>query len=435
MNTLPPLLTIPKEESYFYFLRLMRKNMIQFVNKLACHGDFVRVPLGPFSLYFVNDPEAIRELMVTHANKFNKPSSIKRAAKSLFGENLFTSDGELWRKLRKVVTPAFHHRLLQTYSETMVANTKQVISHWQDGEVLDVPQEMMDLTLSTTTTTLYGKEINSRETGDAIVRFIELFNDRISSLFPVPTWIPTAKNREIKRTLQVGINLLQPMIDEKRNTPEKGSDVLSMLLEAQQHHKDITITDQQIYNEISNLFAAGYEVIPHTLAFTLYLIAQHPDVEELLLQEIDQSNFNEIFPELPYLEMVIKESMRLLPVTTVLARQATEDIDIWGFRIKKNSTVLISPWTLHRHQDYFDPQRFNSKAAINKYAYMPFGMGPRICIGKAFAMQQLKINLAIMLKDFRFTTLSNYIFEPVFRFNTRPNNGLPMRIHTRHCKQ
>lgn len=430
--------------SMFAHLREMRSDMITYLEHLAKQGDFLRIRLGPVSAYFVNHPDYVREVLVTQAHKSQKPFGVKQAARALFGENLFTSDGEVWRVLRAAQQPAFHAQRVNTYGAMMAAHTIQMVERWRTDQVIDLPQQMMDLTLGITTKALFNVDLRGEEAGQAIIRFIELFNERIAAPVPIPGWLPTPRNREMKRLIGVADALLQPIIEERRATGEDKGDVLSMLLLAQKEDKTGILTDHQVRNEINNLFAAGYEVTGNTLAFTLYLLAQHPAVEATLLQELDTVLGDRPvtvgdLAQLPYLEMVIKESMRLLPVTTVVARQSVETIHLDPYVIPKHQTVLVAPWTLHRHPAYFpdplqfDPDRFNAKRreAIHKHAYIPFVTGPRICLGNAFALLQLKINVATILQRYHLTVASDYHFEPCFRFNTRPKNGLPMVVHSR----
>lgn len=430
--------------SPFYHLKALRSNTLAYLETLAAHGDFVRIPLGLSSFYLANHPDYVREIMVTQAAKFHKPFNVKYAVKALIGYNLFSSDGEEWRTLRKAMQPAFHTQRIQAYTETMVAQTEALIAEWRDGETVDIPAAMMSLTMGITTRTLFDADVRDSEAGEAILRFLELFNKRITSL-PMPGWLPTPMNREMKRLIAVGDRLLLPLIEERRKSGVDHGDLLSMLLLAQREDTSGVLTDHQVRNEILNLFAAGYEVVAYTAAFTLYLVARHPDVARRLYAEIDTAlggrrlTFDDL-PRLPYLEQVIKESMRLLPVTTMVARRAVDHAEVNGQTIRKGQTVLVAPWTLHRRADIFadpdrfDPDRFSParEAEIPKHAYIPFATGPRICIGNAFAMLQLRANLATLLANFRLELPRDYVFEPMYRFNTRPKNGLPMIAHKRN---
>ncbi|GAA6623446.1 cytochrome P450 [Scytonema sp. NUACC26] len=436
--------TTPEGKTNRGHMGAMREDMIRYLEHLAGQGNFLRIPLGFLgSAYFVNSPDLVQEILLKQSKKFQKPFTIKYTAKEFFGENLFTSDGELWQALRATIQPAFHAQRINAYADTMVNYTKAMVSQWQPGQVIDIPKAMMDLTLGITTKALFGQDLRDDVAGQAIIRFIELFSQRISGL-PVPAWLPIPSNWEIKRLIAVGERHLSPLIAERRKSSEKHDDVLSVLIQAQAVDTTGLLSDRQIRNEVTNLFAAGYEVTAHTLAFTLYLISQHPEVEARLLEEIDRVLGQRAFAtsdleQMPYLEMVLKESMRLLPVTTVVSRQAVENVVLQGYTLPKNSVVLIAPWTLHRSPEYFpnpldfNPERFHRdrQDKIPKFAYLPFSGGPRICIGNAFAMMQMRINLATILQNYRLAIAPGYQFETFYRFNTRLKNGLPMTVIVR----
>jgi cytochrome P450 len=434
----------PAGQTHRGHLRALREDTITYIEHLARQGDFLRISFGLLgSAYFVNIPDLVQEILLKQARKFHKPFIVKYTAKEFFGENLFTSDEQLWQVLRAAIQPAFHAQRINAYASLMVDYSKVMVSQWQPGQVIDIPQAMMDLTLGITTKALFGRDLRDETEGQAIVRFIELFSQRLNG-FPIPSWVPIPSNWEIKRLIAASDRFFSPLIEERRQSVEEHNDVLSMLIEAQAADTTGLLTNQQIRNEVMNLFAAGYEVTAHTLAFTLYLISQHPDVEARLLEEIDRVIGQRAITipdleQMPYLEMVLKESMRLLPVTTLLSRQAVESVVLNGYTLPKNSLVLIAPWTLHRCPEYFpnplgfDPERFHPerKDKIPKFAYLPFSAGSRICIGNAFAMMQMRINLATILQDYRLTVAPEYQFEPFYSFNTRPKNGLPMTVEVR----
>lgn len=420
--------------------RAMRQNMIGYLETLAQQGDFLKIPLGLSTGYYLNHPDDIREVLVRQAQFFHKPFTVKYAAKGLFGENLFTADGRLWEVVRQTLQPAFQSQQIKDHAEIMIQATTEMVKQWQSGQTLEMCQAMMDLTMGITSQAFFGVDLRNQKAARGLVRFIELFNQRISGL-PVPGWLPLPSTLEMKRHIAETKQLLTPLIAERRNAKTAYTDILAMLVNAQAADTTSLITEHQVRNEVMNLFAAGYEVTANSLAFALYLIHQHPAIEAQLRSEINQVlghrliTFDDL-AQMPYLDCVLKESMRLLPVTTVFARQSIQNVS-WADRsISKNALVLISPWTVHRRADIFadplifNPDRFASsdRSQIHKFAYLPFSGGSRICIGQAFAMTQMRINLATILQHYRLSTAPDYKLEPYFSFNTRPKDGLPMQI-------
>jgi len=439
-----PIAQLPPGTNASNHRQAMQQDMIGYVEHIATQGDLVRIPLlGPVYGYFLNDPDLIRVVLVTDADRYHKPSNVKNAAKSMKIENVFTTDGEVWQALRKVMQPAFHTRRINKYAAIMATYSEEMVARWQNGAQLDSPAEMMDLTLGITTRALFGADMRGQEAAAAIVRFIELFYGRISSL-PIPGWLPTAANREMRRQLDIIEAWLSPIIAERKTQDAPSDDVLSLLIEAQKVDKSGVLTDHQVRTEVMNLFAAGYEVVAHTLAFTLYLVAQHPAVEERILAELDavlegQPVTLETANRLHYLDLVIKESMRLLPVTTVLTRQSAMPVQLAGYNLPKNRLIFFAPWALHRDAGHFPeplafmPERFDPEHGhpIPKYAYLPFGGGPRICLGNAFALLQMKINLATIWQHAHLEVAPGYELQPHYAFNTRPKEGLPMIVTCR----
>ena len=439
-----PIAQLPPGSHASNHRQAMQQDMIGYVEHMATQGDLVRIPLlGPIAGYFLNDPDLIRAVLVTDADSYHKPANVKNAARSMNIENVFTADGEVWQALRKVMQPAFHTRRINNYAAIMAATSEAMVARWQNDELLEIPAEMMDLTLGITTRALFGADMRGQEAAAAIVRFIELFYQRISSL-PIPGRLPTAANREMKRQLAVIEAWLSPMIARRKAQEEASDDVLSLLIEAQKVDTSGVLTDHQVRTEVMNLFVAGYEVVAHTLAFTLYLVAQHPAVEERILGELDavldgRPVTLEVANRLHYLDLVIKESMRLLPVTTVLTRQTATSVHLGGYNLPKNRLIFFAPWALHRDARYFPeplafkPERFDPQDGqpVPKYAYLPFGGGPRICLGNAFAMLQMKINLATIWQHAHLAVPPGYDFQPHYAFNTRPKGGLPMIVTCR----
>ncbi len=419
--------------------KALREDTLGYIEHIAGQGDFLKIPFPLVPTYFVNHPDLIQEVMVKQSRSFHKPFGIKYTANQFFGDNLFTSDGELWKTLRSTLQPGFSVPRLQSYAQTVIGYTQKIMDRWQPGETVEITDAMMEVTLRSTTQCFFGLDLYSSQSGENLLRFIELFFKRISS-FPVPAWIPIPSNREIKKLLKDRNDFFLPLIQERRISGEDKGDILSMLVKGQTADTTGLITDMQVCNEVSNLFAAGYEVTAYSLAFTLYLLDQYPKVEARLRHEIDRvlgtrTITVEDLEKMPYLEQVLQESMRLLPVIAVVGRQAIEPITIQGHPLPKNSSIIVSPWTLHRRADIypepltFKPDRF-ADHNISKSAYIPFSGGPRACIGQGFAMMQMRINLAMILQRYRLSLPSDYVFKPIFNFNTRPKNGLPMILQT-----
>ena len=440
----PPLATTPSGTTKGH-AKALQQDTLGCVEHWGHQGDFLQVSLPFVPGYFINHPDLIQEVMVRKSRSFHKLFGVKYTANQLFGDNLFTSDGELWKLLRATLQPCFSLDRLRDYSSTMVDYSHQIMADWKAGDQVDFCAAMGEVTLRTSSRCFFGVDLYSAQAGENLLRFIELFAKRISSI-PVPAWVPIPSNLELKRLIRDLNQFFLPIIEERRQSGEDLGDVMSMLIQAQTADTTGKITDQQVCNEVSNLFAAGYELIAYSLAFTFYLISQHSEVEARLMSEIEQVLGNrevtvEDLDRMPYLEQVLQESMRLLPGSALLVRQAIEPVTIGEYDLPKNSMVLISPWALHRRADLypeplqFDPDRFSevrqAEHPIPHFSHLTFAAGPRACIGKAFAMMQMRINLAMILQRFKLTPIEGYEFEPMFQFNTRPKNGMPMQLHSR----
>lgn len=441
-----PQASAPQGKSFLYHLRAPQQDMMGYLEHLASFGDIVQIGFLP--AYFVNHPDYVQQVLVTQASKFHKPNNVKRALKGLVDDNLFSADDAVWRTLRKAIQPGFHMQRIGSYLDTMVDYTQRTVARWEDQQRVDMIADLMDLTLATTNKALFnmdlGEDEETKVIGDAVLQFLDHFTDRLTAPMPTPFWIPTPANQEMKRLVEVAEDLVTPIIEAHRASGEDKGDLISMLLQAQANDDTGILTDEQIVKEVHNLAAAGYEVTTFSMAFMLYLVATHPEVEAKLLAELDNVLGDkpltmETLSQLSYNEQVVKEALRLLPVTTVVSRQAVEAVEFNGYSIPKGAQVLVSPWTLHRRDDIypqpeqFDPERFSAENedAIPKHGYIPFSTGPRICIGNAFATLQMRAMLATIYQHYRLRVPEDYQMEYLWRFNMRPQNGLPMLLESR----
>jgi cytochrome P450 len=442
MSPVIPTASAPQGKAFWHHLRAFNQDLIGYLAHLTDQAPLLHVPLGP--IYIANHPDTVREVLVTKAKSFHKPQSIKRAVAGIVGTNVFASDGETWRVLRQALQPAFHMQRLDNYTTIMVDYTQEMLATWDAEDTVTFPDAAMDLTLAITTQALFSRDLRNQRMGDYMLEFFDLFNAKATAPITAPAWVPTPTNRRLRFLVDEVNAFLDPIIQERKTSGDDHGDLLSFLLEAQRQDTSGILTDAQVRNEVTDLFAAGYENVAHQLTFALYLIAKHPDVADKLYEEIDRVLGDKpitmaTYKHLPYLGQVLDESLRLLPAATVLGRDAVEDVEIGGYTIPAGSSVLVAPWALHRREEFFpDPERFDPDRfaeeraqAIPKHAYIPFAAGPRVCLGSNFAMMQMRVNLATMLQQYRFSVPDDYEMVPVFRFNTRPRDPLPVRVQAR----
>ncbi len=432
----------PPGPSLGYLLRHARElsaDPLQAFALFASYGDIAFVRLGSQPTYFINHPDLVRQVLVTQASHFQKSALLKRIFEDSVGNNIFTGDGEFWKRQRQLMQPAFHTQRIGAYSGIMVNHARQLVSRWRDGQTISAGIEMMHLTMGIVTKTLFDADLRDDAAGAAFSDLFEVVNDRLSGVgrLNLPHWLPTRANRTVRQSMQTIDAVLLPIIDQRRQSGQDTGDLLSMLLLA-------GMDDAQLRNEVMTLFGAGYETTANTLTWILYLLTQNPDVEARLRAEI-----NAVLPDqrpatladldqLTYTEQVVKESMRFYPTSVAISRDALQAVEIGGVTIPKGATVLFSQWLLHRdprfwdNPEQFDPERFTAtnEPNINKYAYLPFGGGARVCLGNAFALMEARLALVTILQHARLSLAPGYIMQPEFRFTLRPSAGLPMVVHS-----
>ena len=317
------------------------------------------------------------------------------------GEGLLTNEGSGWLRQRRLCQPAFHRERMASYGHTMSAFTEEMLATWKDGEVRDIHQEMMQLTMRIVAKVLFGVEV--KEDTERVAAALNALMRHTSGgrmiLPPVVRHVPIPAMIRVKRAVRELDEIVNRIIRERRASGQDTGDLLSMLMAARDEDGS-GMTDRQLRDEILTFLLAGHETTAVSLSWTWYLLSQHPEVEEKLRQELShvlggRTPQLEDLPRLPYTDKVVKESMRLYPPAWSLARTVKE-LELAGYRIPVGSNVVMSPWIMHRDPRFFEqPEQFNpdrwtaeATQRLPRFAYFPFGGGPRLCIGASFAMME-----------------------------------------------
>ncbi len=413
----------PSPPSFLWgHLPSFRKNPLQFFQDAVEEGGVVKMRLGPVNVFVVSDPDSIQQALVKHADKFHKSRMLRRALTDILGQGLLTSESDLHRKQRKLIQPAFHHQRVCAYADTMVEYTLAMLNEWESQPSVNIDHEMNFLTMLIVGKTLFDQDnIDQAEAiSDAITRRLEMFGEALSrsSILPPLPILNSSRQKMRAETKQIIEDTIDAIIADRRAENTDRGDLLSMLLLSEDEEGN-RMSVEQVRHEAITLFLAGHETTANALTWTFYLLAQHPEVEAKLLTEIDfaldgKPPTAEDLPKMPYAAMVIKESMRLYPPAWVFGRIATEDVDLGTFQVKEGEAFIVSPFAMGRSERFhknplqFDPERFSpeNEAQIPKYAYLPFGGGPRVCIGNGFAMMEAILILTTIVQRFHLSLLT-----------------------------
>ncbi len=432
------------------------KGSLLFGNTL----EFAKDPLGflthcaqnygeivPLRFFFspaclLTQPQQIEQVL-KQPERFTKNTPAWQAVRSLVGAGLLTSEGEFWLRQRRLMQPVFHQQRIAAYSETMVLYTLQMLQTWQEGEVRDIHQEMMQLTLNIVTKTLFDVDMTgvaAQTIAHTLEVAMEWFTSRRKQAFLPLTGLPTPINRRYKQALHTLDQTIYALIQHRRQTRENPGDLLSLLLQAQDEDGQ-RMSDRQLRDELATLILAGHETTANALSWTWMLLAQHSDVERKLARELqivlgDRTPTLADLPQLRYTEQIIKEALRLYPPLFSIARSPVQDCDLAGYHIPATHILIFSPWIMHRSPDYFaeplqfQPERWDQdlEKQLPKGVYFPFGDGPRVCIGKSFALMEAVLLLATMAQKFQFTLVGDQQLIPLPSMRLRPKTGIIVQV-------
>jgi len=410
------------------------------------HGDVVRFRFGIYHYILVSGLSEIQHVLVKNQKNYIKSRNYQ-GLKLVLGDGLLTSEGEFWRRQRRLTQPAFHTQRLRGLAATMASLTTDTVARWKalpaDARTLDMHSEMMRLTFRIVGKTLCSSDVegDAQAIGKAMTIAMQFANDYIEQFQLVPPWLPLPKNLRFHRALKTLDALVYRLIDEHRAQKDHEGDLLGMLMSVTDEANGEGMTPRQLRDEVMTLVLAGFETTANALAWSLYLLAKHPEEAQKLEEEAmrvlggREATFEDL-PRLEHTERVLQEAMRLYPPAWCFERQTVEADEIGGYAIPKGTTIAICPYVLHRnpayweHPDTFDPDRFLPERSTerSRFAYLPFGDGPRICIGKAFAMMEAKIVLATLAGTFRWRLAGADHIEMNPAITLRPKNGMPMTI-------
>jgi cytochrome P450 len=423
-----------------------RRNRLTFLSDCARdYGDVVGIRLGHRRVVLFNHPDLIEEVLVTQARRFNKHFALKINTLVL-GKGLLSNDGDSWLRQRRLMSPAFQRQRVAAYAPIMVGYAERMLDRWKPGQMIEVFAEMSRLTLEIAAKTLFDAEAGDQANtvGSAMEVLLDAFISRVNRLVPIPNWIPTPRNLRLRRAVRRLDDILYGFIAQRRANPEQHNDLLSILLSARDEQDQTGMTDRQLRDEAMTLFLAGHETTALALSWTWCLLARHPDVEQRLTHEArhvlgERPATADDWPKLRFAEHVVQESMRLYPPAFILGREAIEDVTIGDHHLPRGMTVLMSPWVVHRDPRFWpDPETFNPDrwAAGDldrpRFAYFPFGGGPRLCIGNHFAMMEAVLVLATIARRYRFTLVDDKPIAPSPTFTLRPERSIFAQLTLRN---
>jgi cytochrome P450 len=450
----PPYPSRPaKPLSVLGLLRGMTRNFLAVWPAFAFEYEFFATRLLSRRVFICNSPDTVTYAFITNNAHFERKSpQMRHALKPLLGDGLFVSDGEVWKRRRRVVAPIVHVSRLPLFAPIMVETAVETAARWArlpPAAEIDALSEMAELTAEIICRTIFGRRLGA-DHAQAIVRSFSEYQRKIgqtdlASLLGLPDWLPRLYGGSIRRATERIHRILDDIIASYRARPrDSEASVIGLLLDARDQDTGEPLDAEALRSEAAVIFMAGHETTANSLAWTWYLLSQAPDAEAQLQAELDtvlagRAPTLDDVPKLVYTRAVFEEALRLYPPVPLLARQALQDEVIRGRKIKAGSILMVVPWLLHRHKrlwdkpDHFMPERFlpGNAASRPKGAYVPFSIGPRICAGAAFGLTEAILCLATLAQRFELRLVPGTVVEPVCRLTLRPGKRLPMIVQPR----
>ena len=435
----------------FNDLRLLRKNPLAFLETSLQSGERIyHLPLRVLDVYILNQPAYIQHVLLDNHRNYSKDTFQYNLLASITGRGLLTSDGDFWLRQRRLVQPAFHRKKITAFSDIITGATQSMLGGWEEirskGELVDIDAEMMRLTLEIVGKALFSVDlrIEAQTLTQSVLAALDHLVFRSRNPFSLPNPIPTRRNREFQAALGQLNRAVEGIIQARRKSAAQMSDagdLLELLMNARDPDSGESMDDAQLRDEIITLLIAGHETVASALTWTWCLLAQNPDSGARLRSELEHQLGGRMpcaddLPNLPYTQMVFEEALRLYPPAWIITRKALNEDEIDGEKIKPGALIVISPYTIHRHPDFWDfperfqPERFAAErpAERPRFAYIPFGGGPRLCIGDSFARVEAQLVLAAAAQRYQLHLEPGASVEAEPMVTLRPKNGLKMKI-------
>ena len=442
IDKLPP---GPKGKLIMGVMREFNRDTLGFIERCRDFGDVVRTRFLWVYAYFLYNPADIETLLTTNARSYRKAESLRSPFfHRLVGNGLVTSEGDFWRRQRRLAQPAFHRQRISSYGDIMVQYAQRMMANWHDGEARDLSRDMTRLTLEIVVKTLFNSDVSkdADHIGQILTRLVKPFASQATVKWILDNRLPTPDHRRYFNDVSEIDRIVFRIIAERRASGYDEGDLLSMLLQAQDDD-GTRMSDAQLRDEVMTLFLAGHETTALALSWSWYLLASHPEAEKKFHAELDEvlggrTPVVSDMPNLKYTEMIAKEAMRLYPPAYAVGREAIEETEIGGFRVPKGTQLFAFQWVTHRDPRYFDdpaafkPERWTSEISeqLPKYAYFPFGGGPRQCIGNYFAMMEIVLLLATIGQRFQFALTEEKV-EVLPVLSLRPKSGIKVTVKQR----
>jgi cytochrome P450 len=436
-----------------FFIRA-RNNLLTAFSKTVYRQLIVRRAFMGTPVWIVSDPEAVKRILLDNVANYPKGVQQQRRLKPAVGDGLLTAGGDSWRWQRRTTAPAFQHKKIVAFAPAMTAAADDMLAVWAERGVseIELTHEMMQLTYDVLSRTVFGAgtRTDPKKMGEAFERYFDTIGKLdLAAFLNLPEWVPTIGRLKARPALRYFQNEIGRIVSERRavlaRAPDEApDDLLTMLLTATDPEDGRPMDDQQVIDNAITFIGAGHETTANALCWTLYLLSEFEWADTRIQEELGRVLGGRLptaedAGKLVYTRQVLEEAMRLYPPAPFLGREAVEADELCGYPVKAGTQILVSPWIIHRHEklweepDLFDPERFapGNRDAIHRFAYLPFGAGPRICIGMAFAMQEAVLLLATMVQRYRFKVVAPESIQPHSTITLRPKGGMKMRIERR----